>query len=382
MQSHSLKGIDFLIVGQSPQAFENDIALLQKAGYKNFHFADTVVEARNILASTPVNFVISEFDLPHMNGIEFLKLIRRHPALLTTPFLMVSKDKQMEMIKYALDELADGYLLAPYSGEEFLCAIIRIQQKWSSLSRLQIQLRDARYQFLKRNYDKAISTINEIVKIDPNNVDALLVLSECLYRKRQIEAARKHIKCILNISPHHSKALHLLSKICRLDYDCGDGFIHLTNALRLNPLNEDLKIDLGKFYLDTGADEKAEEIFNEVLNASPTDLCLIKIGKSYLKKNRLQEASNFLDKTVKPLPETAYIFNMYADMLEEAGNHAASLEQLKKCVLIAPGEAEYCIKYAKILLDCGQSATAQEVLKEYLKIYPDHETIKAMLQSL
>jgi len=382
MANSDKKKIDFLIVGQLKKSFENEIALLQKAGYKNVHFADSVVDARNILTSAHVNFVISEFDMPHMNGIEFLKLIRRHPSLLTTPFLMVSQDKKMEMIKYALDELADGYLLAPFSGEELLCAVIRIQLKWSSLSSLQVKLRNARYQFLKRNYDKSIKTVNEILEVDPNNVEALLILSDCLHRKRQFELARKHIKHILNISPHHCKALHLLSKICRMDADCGDAFIHLTTALRFNPFNEDLKIDLGKFYLDTGADEKANEIFNEVLNSNPTDLSLIKIGKSFLKKKRLDEATVFLDKTVKPLPDTTYIFEMYADMLEESGNHAASLNQLKKCVEISPGKANFCIKYAKALLDSGQSATAQGVMQEYLQIDPDHETIKAMLQSL
>lgn len=374
--------VDFLIVGQSIETFRNDIALLQKAGYRQVQFADNGIHANNILMSTHVCFVISELEMPNMNGIEFLKLIRRHAFFMATPFLLVSKDKQMEMIKYALDELADGYLLAPYSGEDFLCAIMRIQQRISSLSNLQVMIRKGRIQFLKREYNKSIAVVNEVLKIEPENVEALLILSECLYRQRDIDPARKHLKVILKKFSHHCKALHLLSKICQIDSDCGEAFTYLTSAQRQNPLNKDLQIDLGKFYLETGMDEKADEVFNDIFSSSPTDLNLIKIGKALLKKNRVEDASKFLNKTVRPLPGTAYIFKMYADMLKKEGKTDAHIEQLQKCISISPGNPDYTIALANTLKSIGRSNEAREALSKYLKIDPENETVKSMAASL
>nr|MBF0221876.1 response regulator [Desulfobulbaceae bacterium] len=381
MPSTKRAKVDFLIVGQSVETFKNDIALLQKAGYRNVQFADDGILANNTLTSSHVGFVISELEMPNMNGIEFLKLIRRHPFFMATPFLLVSKDKQMDMIKYALDELADGYLLTPYSGEEFLCAIIRIQQKISSLSNLQVMIRKARIQFLKREYDKSIAIVNEILSHEPENIEALLILSECLYRQRNVEAARKHLKFILKKFSHNCKALHLLSKLCQFESDCGDAFTYLTSAQRQTPLNKDLQIDLGKFYLETGMDEKADEVFNDILSSSPTDFNLIKIGKALLKKNRLEDASKFLDKTVRPLPGTAYIFKMYADLLEKEGNSDAQIEQLQKCVSLSPGNPDYSISLANVLKSVGRSPEAQNILKNYLTIDPENETVKSMAAS-
>lgn len=374
--------IDFLLVGQQQETFNRDIGLLQKAGYKNVQFVESGLKARAVLKSCRVKFVISELEMPHMTGIELLKMIRRNPALVEVPVLLTSSSKNKETVLYALDELADGFLVTPYSGEDFLCAFLKIKQKKSHLSELQKKTRNARLLFLRREYENAIAACRALISHDEGNIDILLILSECYYRLRDIERARQFLKKVLKINATNSKAMHLLSKVCRLDADCGEAFSLLSAAHAQNPLNIDLKVDLGKFFLETDMEEKAQEIFEAVLATGPSDLSLIKIGRAFLKKNRLGEAKRFLDKTVQPLPETAYIFEQFATAMGQAGEHAACAEYFQRCLRLCPANHNYVLKQATALAALNQKAEAREALKNFLKTYPDNPEVANMLNLL
>jgi two-component system chemotaxis response regulator CheY len=50
--------------------------LLKQVGYKNIVEADDGVAALRILKSQKINFIISDWNMPNMNGLEFLKAVR------------------------------------------------------------------------------------------------------------------------------------------------------------------------------------------------------------------------------------------------------------------------------------------------------------------
>ncbi|MEW6518699.1 MAG: tetratricopeptide repeat protein [Thermodesulfobacteriota bacterium] len=376
-----MQEIDFLLVGQDKEILEQDARILREAGHENIRMVSAGIEARHVLKNSRVRFVITDLQMPCMNGIELLRLIRRTPGLSDIPVLIISDNRQKEMILYAIDEMVDGYLATPYSGEDLLQSINNIHKR-RKLTALQQELRLARHLILVKNYEKAIDRAKGVLALDRNNSEALFILSEGYFWLQELDKARQFLTLYLKGNPASGKGMHLLSKVCRLDGAYGDAFGLLLKAHRENPLNLDLAIDLGKFYLEMEMEDKAREIFAEVMASGPTDLNLIKIGKALLKKGRLEEAAGCLDKTRQPLPETAFIFAQLGQKLCDAGNLEAGVRQLRKSLELLPDHPEYLVKLAEMYLKQGDIARAREALEQCLQCHPGHEQAGKLLETL
>lgn len=382
MSEQAKQVIDFLFAGETEEAFARDVELLQRAGYRRVQFVEGAVKARSILRRIPVDFVIAELAMAGMNGMELLKLIRRNPALVDLPVLLISADKHKEMVLYAIEEQVDGYLVRPYSGEDLLCSLIKIQLQRKNMTPLQEKLRLARQTFLDQRYELCAAMAKEILLAEVENGEALYLLSESYYRLRDLEKAKKYLEVLLRLQPHSAKAMHLLSKVSRADTRAGDAFSYLLSAHNQNPLNVELTIDLGKLYLEMGMAEKAEEVFASVMAANPTDLNLVKMGRAYLKRGELAAARGYLEQAVQPLPELVYIFRELGEKLWSAGELAAAAAQYERCRKLAPHDPEVVVALAKLHKSLGAEEAAREVLWQFLQEHPGEAPVAEFLQSL
>ena len=83
--------------------------LLQNRGYV-VEVAVDGMEGWNAVRSSPYDLVISDIDMPRMNGIELIKEIKRHPRLGSTPVIVVSyRDREDDRIQ-GLEAGANYYL--------------------------------------------------------------------------------------------------------------------------------------------------------------------------------------------------------------------------------------------------------------------------------
>jgi len=98
-----------LVVDDSITVREMERKLLQNRGY----LVDVAVdgmEGWNAVRSSPYDLVISDIDMPRMNGIELIKSIKGHPRLKLTPVIVVSyRDREDDRLQ-GLEAGADYYL--------------------------------------------------------------------------------------------------------------------------------------------------------------------------------------------------------------------------------------------------------------------------------
>lgn len=70
--------------------------------------------------------ILLDINMPRVNGFETLKKIRAHPDYKDTPVLMLSaSDDEVDMLE-AFELGCDGYIVKPFSGEEFFAAVQNI----------------------------------------------------------------------------------------------------------------------------------------------------------------------------------------------------------------------------------------------------------------
>lgn len=90
--------------------------LLKELGYSNIDEAEDGVVALQKLGSGDFDFVISDWNMPNMDGLVLLQTIRADAALKKLPVLMVTAEAKKENIIAAAQAGASGYVVKPFTA--------------------------------------------------------------------------------------------------------------------------------------------------------------------------------------------------------------------------------------------------------------------------
>ena len=103
--------------------------LLKELGYNNAEEAEDGVAALNLLKTTKFDFVVSDINMPNMNGFELLAAIKAEATLKHLPVLMVTAEARKEDIVRAAQDGAAGYIVKPFTKATLEEKVQKIMQK-------------------------------------------------------------------------------------------------------------------------------------------------------------------------------------------------------------------------------------------------------------
>jgi two-component system chemotaxis response regulator CheY len=106
--------------------------LLKELGYTNVDEAEDGVIALSKLKGGDFEFVVSDWNMPNMDGLTLLQQIRTTPELSSLPVLMVTAEAKKENIIAAAQAGANGYIVKPFTAvtlEEKLAKIFEKLEK-------------------------------------------------------------------------------------------------------------------------------------------------------------------------------------------------------------------------------------------------------------
>lgn len=90
--------------------------LLRDLGFTNVDEADDGKTALPILKQGGIDFLITDWNMPGMTGIELLKKVREDPELASIPVLMVTAEAKREQIIAAAQAGVNGYVVKPFTA--------------------------------------------------------------------------------------------------------------------------------------------------------------------------------------------------------------------------------------------------------------------------
>jgi two-component system chemotaxis response regulator CheY len=90
--------------------------LLKELGFTNVQEAEDGVDALGKLRGGDFDFVVSDWNMPNMTGIELLRSIRADATLKHLPVLMVTAEAKRENIIEAAQAGASGYVVKPFTA--------------------------------------------------------------------------------------------------------------------------------------------------------------------------------------------------------------------------------------------------------------------------
>ncbi|NBU59266.1 MAG: chemotaxis protein CheY [Betaproteobacteria bacterium] len=90
--------------------------LLKELGFSNADEAEDGVVALQKLRASRFDFVVTDWNMPNMTGIELLRNIRADASLKHLPVLMVTAEARKENIIEAAQAGASGYVVKPFTA--------------------------------------------------------------------------------------------------------------------------------------------------------------------------------------------------------------------------------------------------------------------------
>ncbi len=107
----------FLVVDSSATMRRTLINTLKSFGFEEIVEAEDGQDALSKLQSNRIDFVVTEWNLPNMNGLDLTKAIRVSEQWKHLPVLMISDRNSKEDVLEALQAKVNNYVLKPFSPQ-------------------------------------------------------------------------------------------------------------------------------------------------------------------------------------------------------------------------------------------------------------------------
>jgi two-component system chemotaxis response regulator CheY len=103
--------------------------LLKQIGFASVDEAEDGAQALTKLKGGDYGFIVSDWNMPNMDGLSMLKKIREDDELKEIPILMVTAEAEKEKVITAIQAGVNNYIVKPFTGEVLKEKIDKIFEK-------------------------------------------------------------------------------------------------------------------------------------------------------------------------------------------------------------------------------------------------------------
>lgn len=88
---------------------------LEQLGIGHVHEAENGKSAMDLACLQPIDLIISDFNMPEMDGLALLRAVRGHPAVRKLPFILLTGRGDRELVTKAAQAGVNNYLVKPFT---------------------------------------------------------------------------------------------------------------------------------------------------------------------------------------------------------------------------------------------------------------------------
>lgn len=103
--------------------------LLKELGFTNADEAEDGAVALQKLKAGEYDFVVSDWNMPNMDGLQLLQAVRADASLKHLPVLMITAEAKKENIIAAAQSGASGYIVKPFTAATLNEKLVKILEK-------------------------------------------------------------------------------------------------------------------------------------------------------------------------------------------------------------------------------------------------------------
>lgn len=120
-----------LVVDDSSTTRSLIASQLSECGDYEIQEAATGFEALKMLPAGKVDLIITDINMPDINGLELISFVRENPIYHDIPTVIISTEDSAEDRKRGMELGAEEYIVKPFTAEELRVAVERVLKKRS-----------------------------------------------------------------------------------------------------------------------------------------------------------------------------------------------------------------------------------------------------------
>lgn len=184
----------------------------------------------------------------------------------------------------------------------------------------------------EQNYGEADKALAEVLRAAPDLVPALYLRALIAYEQDDLGAAELTLREVLSAQSDYSPALYLIGAVQFRQQDFLQAESNLSTYVADNPGNASARKLLGAVRMQNSNYAGVVEALASTAANSTDAQSLAMLGTAYARLNRLNEASDLLDRAVELAPDVGELRNQLAVTLLAAGESEQAIGQLRSAI--------------------------------------------------
>lgn len=226
----------------------------------------------------------------------------------------------------------------------------------------------------KERWEEASVVYREVIRLDPNHVQAQLGLANMLYRSYQVDEAIAAYRRAIQLSPNHPSAHQGLGKMLRRKGEIEESIAECRIAIGLTKNNKtahgDAYAHLGIALRIKGELDEAIKAGREAIKNWPTNWTYLELGLTLEEKGLLNEAIASHQDARRLTSTWPDSFNGLARALAKNGQRQEAITVLKEVVSHRPSHPEGHINLGRIFATMGDRANCVASYQTALLLKP------------
>jgi tetratricopeptide (TPR) repeat protein len=328
--------VKIILVGTNAVYRKNVMDMLSMLGYRNIELAKDGPSAWEMIMNTKPGIIMTEWDMPEMNGIALLKLVRKEPDLIDTPFILWTSQITKAGVIKAGEAGVNAILVEPFNIEylESKLHLIAEFEVSPSTRQAKIHMEMGDQYMREKQYDKALGEYEKVLEV-LESAEVYYNIGYIKTAKGEYDEALAAFRKATQINQMFAKAYKAMAEIYLQMEDRAMAQKYLQMA--------------GDIFLEREMHESAESVFNEILKISPETINVYNsLGIIYRRQNRLEDA----------------------------------VIQYQKALKIDPNDENIHFNLGRAFLDLNKPHMTKQCFQDALRINPRFDIARGMLDAI
>jgi len=356
--------------------------MLRYVGYEFISEAENGEMAISKMKTERVDFIICDWNMPVMSGIEFLQKVKENEKYKDIPFLMVTAEVDATYIVQAAETDVDGYIIKPFVAKTLQEKINAMLERRANPSEIDNLINRAIEYTNNGMFKEAISLYEHALSLNPKSARIRYSIGQIYEKMGMDDKALHYYEDAYKNNPQYIKVHQNIGDLYMKKGETDKAAEVLENAVKISPNNPHRQAQLGKIYLSKGDIEKADNLFMTAIKIDPKNAGLrTEIGEAYLNSGQDDKAADAFKGSLNVV-ESVHVYNRLGIALRRKGRYLEAIDEYKKAIRLDPMNEVIYYNIGRAYLETDMKKDAISSFKKALEIEPNFKECKEMLEGL
>jgi DNA-binding response OmpR family regulator len=376
------KTMAILVVEDIISARETVIHMLRALGYSVFFEAENGIQAFEKIKENEIDLVISDWNMPKMNGLALLRAVRTRSESKTLPFLFLTSRSEVEDIALASDSGVSGYLIKPLGIKNLSEALTKVFEEdfEQRFGRMKERIHDL---CVAKEHGAAEELLRDFETLYPAHENRIrLELVHVLMRLADYPKAEEILCRILSANSLFSKGWETLARLQSWQGKWIEALCAVDKAVTISPNNTDYHILRGAINLHRENMHEARRSFMTALNIDrKNDQVKQDIWNTYVEMDMVEEVQRDFGSYIFSALNCDTLNNM-AVAYRRKGELVRAVETYRVALAKEPDNPKILFNAAVAYVSRKQLDKARELLVHALGNDPGFEQARTLMRQI